>query len=104
VIWLVGHPLARIEEPSQLPVRGVTLRRIYHEMNANKATLPIACGTVADEIMSFWVNANITTTAKPHAVTKLKALHQEQEATINHTDWFGLEAAFTLQTQHSPTS
>jgi len=46
-------------------------------MKVNKAILPAACGTVADEVMSFWAKANIMTTAKPHLVTKLKALHQQ---------------------------
>jgi len=65
-------------------VRGVALRRIYHELKANKATLPIAYGTVADEIMSFWVNANITTIVKPHVVTKLNALHQQHTEISKH--------------------
>ena len=83
-IWLVGHPLSSIEYHSQLPVKGVALCRIYYEMKINKATLSIACGTVADEVMSFWVKANIPTTAQPHVVTKLKALHQQHIQVSKH--------------------
>ena len=78
-IWLVGQPLSSIDEiePSQLPVSGVVLRRIYSEMKTNKATLAAACSTVADEVMSYWEKANISTIAKPHVAAKLKSLHQD---------------------------
>ena len=58
-IWLVGQPLSSMEQPSQLPAIGVVLRRLLFEMKSNKATLPIACSTVVDEVMTFWVKANI---------------------------------------------
>ena len=83
-IWLVGHPLSNIEEPGQLPSRNVPIRRIYYEMKVNKATLSTACSVVADEMMSFWVKANIATTAKPHVVAKLKSLHQKHIKISKH--------------------
>ena len=73
-----------MEEPSQLPVRGVVLRRIYHEMKTNKTTLPVACSIVADEVLSIWVKANIKTIAKPHVVAKLKSIHQEHVHISKH--------------------
>jgi len=76
-IWLVGHPLSSIDEPSLLPASGVALRRLFYEIKTNNATLPTACSTVAEEVMSFWVKANIETTEKPHVVAKLKGIHQE---------------------------
>ena len=76
-IWLIGQPLPVIEEFSQLPLSSITLRRIFFEMKTKKATLPAACSTVADEVMSFWARANIPTIEKSHVVSKLKALHQQ---------------------------
>jgi len=82
--WVFGNLLSSNEEPRQLPVRGVALRRIYYDLKANKATLPTACGTVADEVMPFWAEANNMTTAKPHVVSKLKALHQQHVQVSKH--------------------
>ena len=98
--WLVGYQLDRIEEPSQLPTNGVVLRRIFYEMKTNKSTLPKACSTVAEEVISFWIKANITTTAKPHIVTKLKSLHAEHTKLSKHkqrrsANQLSLEADFT---------
>ena len=73
-----------MEEPSQLPVRGVVLRRIYHEMKTNKTTLPVACSIVADEVLSIWVKANIKTITKPYVVAKLKSIHQEHVHVSKH--------------------
>lgn len=95
-VWLVGHPIDRIDEQNQLPTSGMALRRIYHEMKVNKATLPIACGAVADEILSFWEKANIVTTAKATccrqaedhssgACSGLKA----QTSAISYSSWIG---------------
>ena len=50
-IWLVGHPLSSIEELNQLPKSGMALCQIYYEMKSKKALLPIACSTIADEVM-----------------------------------------------------
>ena len=83
-IWLVGHPISSIEEQNQLPLNRAALCRIYYEMKVNKSTLPSACGTVAEEIMSLWVKANIATTAKPHVVSKLKELHQSHVNVSKH--------------------
>ena len=83
-IWLVGHPISSIEEHNQLPLKRVALRRIYYELKVNKSTLPLACGTVAEEIMSLWDKANIATTAKPHVVSKLKHLHQSHVNVSKH--------------------
>ena len=85
-VWLVGQLLSSIDGPRQLPTSGVALRRVFYEMKVNKATLPIACSSVADEIMTFWVNANIPTTAKPHVVAKLKILHKEHCRVSKHKD------------------
>ena len=45
-------------------------------MKTKQSTLTIACNTIADEVLSFSARANIATKAKPHVVSKLKALHQ----------------------------
>lgn len=100
-IWLVGHPLACIEEPSQLPVRGIVLRRVYYETKNNKKTLPVACSTVADEVISSWMMANITTTAKYHVVDKLKCIHQDHIKLGKHkgrrtAHQMSLEGDFTI--------
>jgi len=104
-IWLVGQPLSSIDEiePSQLPVSGLVLRRIYNEMKTNKATLAAACSIVADEVMSYWEKANISTTAKPHVVAKLKSLHQDHVSVSKNkqrrssASQIGLETDFTLK-------
>ena len=75
-IWHIGQPLPAIEELSQLPLSITTLRRVFFEMKAKQSTLATACSTIADEVLSFWARANILTTAKPHVVSKLKALHE----------------------------
>jgi len=62
-VWLLGHPLANIEEINQLPVSRTALCRLFYEMKTNKATLPVACSTVADQITLLWVKANVETTA-----------------------------------------
>ena len=99
-VWLVGHPIASIDGPAQLPTCGVALRRLLYEMKTNNSSLPISCSTVADELMSLWVRASITTTAKPHVVTKLKVMHQDHVKVSKNkarrsATQIGLEAAFT---------
>lgn len=58
-------------------MKGQALRRIYYEMKTKKSTLSKACNAVADEILSFWIKANIATTAKTNIVSKLKKLHED---------------------------
>lgn len=71
-------------------------------MKFNKAMLPIACSTVADEVMPFWVKVNSSTTAKPHVVARLKSLQQEHIQVSKHKSrrsdtQVGLESDFTLR-------
>ena len=75
-IWLLEQPLPAIDELSQLPLSSTTLRRVFFEMKSKKSTLATASSTIADEVLSFWARANIPTIAKPHVISKLKALHQ----------------------------
>ena len=102
-IWLVGKPLCSIDEPSQLPVSGVALRRIYYEIKSNKASLAAACSTVADEVMSFWVNANISMTAKPHVVAKLKLLHKKHVKVSKHKERQSSASQMQLETDFTLT-
>ena len=88
-IWLVGQPLSSIEQPSQLPAIGVVLRRLFFEMKSNKVTLPTACSTVVDEVVTFWVKANIPTSAKPNVVAKLKSIHHDYiSVCVSSAAWF----------------
>ena len=76
-----GHLLSSTDGHSQLLTSGVALHPVFYEMKVDKATLPIACSTVADEVLTYWVNA-IQTTAKPCVVAKLKIIRQEVPTNI----------------------
>ena len=102
-MWLIGQPVSSIEQPSQLPAIGVFLRRLFFEMKSNKEMLSTACNTVVDEVMTFWVKANIPTSAKPNVVAKLKSVHHDYIRVCKNkhrrsATQMGQEADLTLKT------
>ena len=44
---------------------------------SNKKTLTEPCSTVADEVMSIWLKANISMISQVRIIAKLKSLHNE---------------------------
>ena len=76
-VWLIGHILSTIDGPSQLPTSGVALHQVFYKMIVKKSTILITCNTVGDEVLIFWLKANIPTITKAHVVAKLKSIHQQ---------------------------
>ena len=97
-IWLIRQPLHILDELSQLPLSSTTLRSMFFEMKTMHSTLPTACSTVAEEVLSFWARANIPTTEKPHVVSKLKNLHQ-QYVRVSKNKYRRSTAQHLLETQ-----
>lgn len=78
-VWLVGQLIdcLDLENIKQLPTCGQVLRRLFFDLKVNKLSLSTSCSTVIDETLIIWHAANIPTTQKPNAVSKLKALYQK---------------------------
>lgn len=82
-VWLVGQLIEclDLEHFKQLPTCEQVLRRLFFDLKVNKFSLSSSCSTTIDEVLLIWHAANIPTTQKPNAVSKLKALYQKHVST-----------------------
>ena len=79
-VWLVGQQLPILNQlncSNQLPTSGQVLRRLFHDLKTKKLALSESCSNTVDEVIQIWQAANIPTTQKRNAVTKLKSLYDK---------------------------
>jgi hypothetical protein len=79
-VWLVSQQLPALDGLSclnRLPTAGHVLRRLFYDLKTNKLSLSASCSNVIDEVLQLLYTANISTTQKPNAVAKLKALYEK---------------------------
>ena len=79
-VWLIGQQMPVLDQLNclnQLPTTGQVLRRLFYDLKTNKLTLSAICSNTVDEVLKIWYNANIPTTQKRNAVTKLKTLYDK---------------------------
>lgn len=69
-IWLIGHPISRIEG-RKLPSYGDVLRRLFFLMRNDKRNVKDTADIIIQEVAVFWEITRIPIMANYHAASKL---------------------------------
>lgn len=83
-IWHVGKMLPTIVG-NQLPKNKQVLGRLFLRLMKETRTLSDSASRTIDGVFAFWLNANMPTTQKPNAITKLKSLYEAYVSLSNTT-------------------